>query len=247
MIEPARDIPSTTSQRVERKYPLAEEMLDEAVARLAELLPIRRYSDHDDWSSLRTTYLDTPDGRCYQEYLRDMPVRRKIRVRQYGTNGDFGETCWVELKVKQRNVGIKRRFACGVGDVGRLLAGEDVLEAVLPRNEGDVTPIYRMIRAMIVDDGLLPVVRVDYRRLSFQREDDPHIRLTLDRGLRFRSATQDQHGELEGLVFEVKHNGVKPAWLPALRAALGLKRRRQFSKFARSMNQLEKLDREVGG
>jgi SPX domain protein involved in polyphosphate accumulation len=245
MIEPARDSSSTTSQRVEQKYPLVEEMLDDAIAHLSELLPIRRYNDQDVWSSLRTTYLDTPDRRCYQEYIRDLPVRHKVRIRQYGVNGHLDEVCWVELKVKHRNLGIKRRFACGVGDATRLIAGEDVLDGVLRHNEDDVTPIYRMIRSMIVEGRLEPVVRVDYRRLSFQRADDPHMRLTLDRGLSFHSPSLEHRGELDGLVLEVKHNGVKPAWLPALRETLALKRARRFSKFARSMDKLDKLQCEV--
>lgn len=237
---------STTTRRVELKYPVSEERLDEVVEELASVLPIYRYYDESEWSSLRTTYLDTLDQRCYQDYLQDLPIRRKVRIRQYGVNGRFDDSCWVELKVKSRSVSLKRRFRCTLADATDLIRGKDVLNRVQPCNTDDVTQTYQIIRAFILEQGLLPIVRVDYQRLAFQHPDDGMLRLTLDAHLRYTSVMHHQAGALEGLVMEVKHGGAKPLWLRQLREKLDIQRIKKFSKFARSLKELNRLSEQEG-
>ena len=232
---------STASQRVERKYPLPASMLDVAVAELCTVLPIYRYAGTHDWSSLRTTYLDTDDMQCYREYLQNLPVRRKIRIRQYGVNGHFEDVCWVELKVKNRNISLKRRFCCLTSDLPLLMEGKDILDRVMSQNETDVSRTYHLIRSMLLEQRLTPTVRVDYERMSFQPDDGDGPRLTLDRNVRFCSASLRHRGSLEGLIVEVKHDGTKPPWFTGLREELGLRRARRFSKFARSVRQVIEL------
>ena len=94
---------------------------------------------------------------------------------------------------------------------------------------------------MILDQGLTPAGRLDYERLAFQPDGSDGLRLTLDRNVRFCSSCLKHRGPLEGLIMEVKHNGTKPPWFPELREKLGLRRARRFSKFARSIGQLNKL------
>ena len=229
---------STTSQRVERKYPLPETMLPATMKELRELLPVHHHSGTHDWTSMRTTYLDTLDWGCYQEYLNNLPVRRKIRIRQYGIDGQFDNVCWVEVKVKNHNISLKRRFRCLTDDLAMLIHGEDVADTVAGRNETDVSQTYEVIRSMILDQQLVPVVRVEYERLSFQPPESNGLRVTLDRDVRFISACQQYRGNLDGLVLETKHHGNKPTWLRDLRERLGLRRVKRFSKFARSMKQI---------
>ncbi len=221
-------------------------MLEAAVVELRGVLPIYRYAGSHDWSSIRTTYLDTDGLQCYEEYQQNLPVRRKIRLRQYGVGGQFDKVCWVELKVKNRNISLKRRFRCLASNLPALMRGEDILARVLRENETDVTRTYHTIRSMILEQRLAPVVRVDYERLSFQPDDSNSLRLTLDRNVRFCSACLQHQGPLEGMVIEVKHNGIKPPWFPELRESLGLRRARRFSKFARGIRQLNRL-REAEG
>jgi len=237
---------STTSQRVERKYPLPDPLLEAAVAELCKLLPIYRYAGSHDWSSIRTTYLDTDDMQCYKDYQENLPVRRKIRIRQYGVGGRFDDVCWVEIKLKNRNISLKRRFRCLTSELRLLMNGRDILDRIVQENETDVAKTYQTIRSMILDQHLGPVVRVDYERLSFQPVDCNGLRLTLDRDVRFCSACLSYQGPLEGLIVEVKHNGIKPAWFPQLRENLGLRRARRFSKFARSMKQVNILRESEG-
>jgi SPX domain protein involved in polyphosphate accumulation len=229
---------STTSQRVERKYPLPDAMLDLAVARLSDILPVHRYAGEGDWSSIRTVYLDTPDFLAYQDYLVRMPIRKKIRIRQYGENGAFGDLCWVEVKVKNHRVSMKRRFCCPRPELVLLMQGEDVLDRIAGHNEGDISHTYQVIRSMILEQKLRPAVRIDYERLAFQSPDSQGFRITLDRNLRFVSGCGGYRGVLEGLVIETKHHGEEPEHLREMRKSLGVKRAKRFSKFARSVKQI---------
>jgi SPX domain protein involved in polyphosphate accumulation len=235
---------STTSQRIERKYPLPDGMLDLAVARLSEILPVHRYAGSHDWSSIRTTYLDTPDFSAYQEYLVRMPIRKKIRIRQYGVAGVFGDLCWVEIKIKNHRISLKRRFCCRRAELVSLMQGEDILDHIVACNEGEVAQTYRAIRTMILEQRLRPAVRLDYERLAFQAPDSQGFRMTLDRNLRFLSGCGGYSGVLEGLVIESKHHGEEPEHLREMRRSLGLKRARRFSKFARSVQRLLDLQEQ---
>jgi len=233
---------STTSQRLERKYPLPDAMLERAVARLSELLPVHRYAGDHDWSSIRTTYLDTADFAAYQEYLVRLPLRKKIRIRQYGVGGVFGDLCWVEIKIKNHRVSLKRRFCCRKPELVSLLQGEDILDRIGDCNDGDVAQTYSAIRSMIIEQQLRPAVRLDYERMAFQGPDSRSFRITLDRNLRFVSGCGGYSGVLEGLVIESKHHGEEPEHLLEMRRSLGLKRAKRFSKFARSMQRILDLE-----
>ena len=121
LFEPTEAPASTTSQRVERKYPLPNHMLPLVEQGLRHYLPVHHHVGTNDWVSMQTIYLDTPDLQCYQEYLDRLPVRRKIRVRQYGVNAQFNDVCWVEIKVKKKKLSLKRRFRCRSDDLVLLL------------------------------------------------------------------------------------------------------------------------------
>lgn len=234
-------IPGTTSQRIERKYPLCVVALDHTLDELKSLLPVYHYDGPNDWSTIRTTYLDTPGFQCYQEYLQDLPVRRKVRIRQYGVDGRFGSLCWFEFKLKHASLSMKRRFCCALADAERFLKKEDIFERIGPPDGTDLRQAYNLIRSAVTDMKLTPVIRIDYERISFQKPDDPNLRVTLDRDLRFCSASREHKGRLEGLVLEVKYAEARPEWLPVLQERLGARRKKRYSKFGRSMKRLNKL------
>lgn len=237
---------NTTSQRFERKYPLCVAVLDGATNEVRSILPVHHYAGPHDWSSIRTTYLDTLDSQCFQEYLQDLPVRRKVRIRQYGANGKIEDLCWFELKLKHESLSLKRRFCCKREDVQPFLQGKDIGERIGPEQDPKVQHAYRLVRSTVLDLHLLPVVRIDYDRIAFQHATDPTLRMTLDRNLRFCSASREYQGRLEGLVLEIKHAGDRPAWVKELQDKLGLKRMYRYSKFGRCMKRLEKLKAAEG-
>jgi SPX domain protein involved in polyphosphate accumulation len=238
MFEPTEAPTSTTSQRVERKYPLPNHMLPLVEEGLRRYLPVYHHVGQHDWVSMQTIYLDTPDLQCYQEYLDRLPVRRKIRVRQYGINGKFDDICWVEIKVKKKKLSLKRRFRCLSDDLGLLIKGEDILDRIAERNEADISQTYHVIRSMILEQELVPAVRVRYERMSFQPAESNGLRVTLDRNVRFASPCRQYKAHLNGLILEVKHHGNRPMWVKELKDQLGMRRAKRFSKFARSIRDL---------
>ena len=117
--------------RRERKFPLTQDRWDGVAECAASYLPTQKYDGVHSITCIRTTYLDTPRLDSYREYLECRPIRKKIRIRQYGYDGVFEERCWVEIKIKRYAETLKRRFCCSNGGVVALLAGEDIIEEVL--------------------------------------------------------------------------------------------------------------------
>ena len=238
MIEPTEAPVSTTSQRVERKYPLPNHMLPLVEEGLRRYLPIYHHVGSHDWVSMQTIYLDTLDLQCYQEYLDRLPVRRKIRVRQYGINGQFDDICWVEIKVKKKKLSLKRRFRCLTSDLKPLINGDDIFDRIAEHNENDISQTYHIIRSMILEQQLVPAVRVRYERTSFQPPNSNGFRVTLDRNVRFASPCRQYRAHLAGLIVEIKHHGKRPSWVKEFKDQLGMRRAKRFSKFARSIRDL---------
>jgi SPX domain protein involved in polyphosphate accumulation len=130
--------------------------------------------------------------------------------------------------------------------VPSFLQGKDIIDRIGPEDDPKNRQAYKMVRSAVLDLKLLPVVRVDYDRIAFQNPADATLRMTLDRNLRFCSASREYSGRLEGLVLEVKHAGDRPAWLTQFREDLGLKRVYRYSKFGRCMKRLLKLKAAEG-
>jgi hypothetical protein len=83
-------------RRVDRKYVLDAEQLEELAARLA--------GDHDILEiegerafTYESTYFDTPDLRCFHDHVRDREPRFKARTRWYRDSG----LCVFEVKLKR--------------------------------------------------------------------------------------------------------------------------------------------------
>lgn len=226
--------------RRERKYPLPAEHWDRVLAAAAKRLPVERFDGLHERVHVRTIYLDTRALDSYREYCERRPVRTKLRVRQYGYDGRFSDDCWVEIKIKRHGESFKRRFRCDADGLLALMAGRDVRQrvAVLNSDAGDALDVYTAARRMILNRGLGPVARVDYERVSFQHSGAPAARLTADRRIDFRAASDPGTVRFDGIVLEVKHGGDAPAWLPALLSDLDIAGNGRFSKYARAIEAL---------
>lgn len=224
----------------ERKFPLTPDLW-QSVADCAErYLPLEKFDGVHSVVSIRTTYLDTPSLTSYREYVDAKPIRRKIRIRQYGYEGEFDGNCWVEIKIKRYRDRLKRRFPCSNEKLLDFMSGTDIHGYVMESNNGsaEVSDIYVAARKLIVDRALAPVVRVDFDRLSFQDQTSPESRITIDRNLRFRTARGTQRASFDGIILEVKHGFQEPQWLESFLRDLKLQKSRRFSKFARAIKEL---------
>jgi VTC domain-containing protein len=83
-------------RRVDRKYLLDAERLDELLGRLCgdhDVLEI----DGERTFAYESTYFDTPDLRCFHDHVRDREPRFKVRSRWYRDSG----VCVFEVKLKR--------------------------------------------------------------------------------------------------------------------------------------------------
>ena len=223
--------------RREFKYPLEASRWTRVIQAAGRYLPVERFDGVHDLSDIRTTYLDTANLASYREYVEDRPLRRKVRIRQYGYERRFADRLWVEIKIKRRSMSFKRRFCSDLGELSEFMAGRDVREAIRCRNHGvsEALEVYQAARTMIAKRRLSPVIRVDFERMSFQDPDSPDTRITVDRRLRFRTAKGPSAAEFDGIILEVKCANGNPAWLADFRRAAGIDEDNGFSKYARAV------------
>lgn len=203
-------------------------------------MPLERFDGVNDLSFIRTTYLDTPDLHSYREYVERRPLRTKVRIRQYGANGQVNGVCWVEIKVKKEQRTAKRRFRCTRQALADLIDGRDVRDDVVNANPGKpaAIEIFEAARELILKRRLRPVVRVDYQRLAFQHPTQPESRITLDREISYLAATGPGRAAHDGVILEAKHADLEPDWLSDFLRALTLEKSSRFSKYARAVQAL---------
>jgi hypothetical protein len=85
-------------RRVDRKYVVDAERLDELVSRLSREHDVLEI-DGERAFAYESTYFDTPDLRCFHDHVRDREPRFKARSRWYRESG----LCVFEVKIKRAN------------------------------------------------------------------------------------------------------------------------------------------------
>ncbi len=235
-----RELMQHAFDRREFKYPLESSRWTRVIRAAGRYLPVERFDGVHDLSDIRTTYLDTANLASYREYVEDRPLRRKVRIRQYGYDRRFADRLWVEIKIKRYEDCMKRSFCCNADALKEMMSGRDILGHVEQANpqRSEAREIYRAVRSQILDRDLRPVVRVDYERLSFQEASSPESRITVDRRIRFRLARKSTKSSHEGTVLEVKYCRREPGWLGSLLCDLALQEPSRFSKYARAVRAL---------
>lgn len=200
-----------TFQRYEKKYLLTEEQLAQLMRELAPHIV------HDEYgrSTVCSVYYDTDDYELIRRSL-DKPVyKEKLRLRSYGVP-EPGGAVFVELKKKYRGVVYKRRL---LTDARR---AEGWLSGRLPPPED--SQISREIDWFLRFYAPRPRAFIACDREAFVARDDPELRFTFDRDLRWRdtelSLTAGSWGRPlldEGRVLlEIKMPGAAPLWLAEL-------------------------------
>lgn len=91
-------------RRVDRKYVVDLEGLEQLVGRLAEDHDVLEI-DGERAFSYESTYFDTPDLRCFHDHVRDREPRFKARTRWYRDSG----VCVFEAKIKRADGATDKR------------------------------------------------------------------------------------------------------------------------------------------
>ncbi len=199
-----------TFARVEKKYLLTEAQYTALMERLSPYLTADAYGNY----TLCNIYYDT---HCYDLIRRslDKPVyKEKIRLRSYGVVTPEAPV-FLELKKKYEGIVYKRRIKLPYHSAYAYLA-----QGVLPATDSQ---IFREIDYFVRFYQPHPAVYLAYDREAYFAQDDPELRVTFDRNIRYR--LQDLHldttdsGERllpEGKVLlELKLPATMPLWLTA--------------------------------
>ncbi|MCR5148248.1 MAG: polyphosphate polymerase domain-containing protein [Eubacterium sp.] len=166
-------------KRIEIKYLLDETTYRRLRERLQPLAEVDRYGE----SSILNIYYDTPDYRLIRTSLEKPDYKEKLRLRSYNIPTKESPA-FIEIKKKYDGVVYKRRIDMKYDEALRYL------------NEGAEAPkdsqIKREIDQMIsYYKGLDPMMAISYDRIAMFGKEDPELRITFDRNIRYRTDRLD--------------------------------------------------------
>lgn len=220
------DMENNIFQRWELKYLVdsrQRSMLEQSIERHM------RPDPHGE-SCICNVYYDTPDYRLIRQSL-DKPIyKEKLRLRSYGRVRPHNEV-FLELKKKYQGVVYKRRISLSDWEAELYMAGR------LPLLED--TQIGREIDYFKRFYGnLQPAVYLCYDRCAYFSTEDPDLRATFDRRIRWRQEDMSLTARPGGQhllqpyqsLFEIKTASSVPLWLVEVLEA-GEIRQASFSKY----------------
>ncbi len=160
-------------ERTEQKYHLTREQA-EAFCRLVQE-DIRK--DAYPVYTVQNLYLDTEDDRLIRKSLDKPAYREKLRIRTYG-HPESGDPLFLEVKKKYRGRSSKRRMVLNAEQLDAWLAGVPFGE-----EQGQMGQEFNYIYQLYQPQ---PRMYIAYDRVAYQAVDDPAVRITFDRNIRWR-------------------------------------------------------------
>ena len=206
-----------TFERIEKKYVLTEEKAALVIDRLAPYMAEDHYGRH----TIRNIYFDTPDYTLIRRSVQKPVYKEKFRLRGYSSAADEQIT-FAELKKKYRGIVYKRRVAGDAQAIERLLEG-----GFLPEEDEQTQ---REIHWFLGAYHPIPRVFIGYERDAFFCLEDPLLRVTFDRHIRWRedrlTLAEGDAGTLvlpeDPVVMEVKIAAAAPLWMARLFSELNV-------------------------
>ena len=169
-------------KRIEIKYLLDETTYMRLRERLKGMAEVDRYGE----STILNIYYDTPDYRLIRTSLDKPDYKEKLRLRSYNTPTKESPA-FIEIKKKYDGVVYKRRIDMKYDEALGYLAGSgDEVSSRLNRqikNEIDYMRSYY--------GGLQPMMVISYDRIAMFGKEDPELRITFDRNIRYRTDRLD--------------------------------------------------------
>ncbi len=213
-------------QRYEIKY-----LIDpEQKAFLIHVMEGRMVPDPHGESTICNVYYDTPDYRLIRRSLEKPAYKEKLRIRSYG-QAQENQIIFLELKKKYAGVVYKRRIEIQEREAESYLAGQTALP--LDSQIGREIEYFRRYYG-----ALQPAVHLCYDRTAFFSKEDPNLRITLDRSIRWSQQGLSLTDAPEGrqllaphqTLLEIKTASSIPLWLAHALSEAGI-RQVSFSKY----------------
>ncbi len=191
-------------ERLDNKYVVTADVLQQALPELARLFDILEIDGHRAFT-YDTCYFDDDRSGCYHDHHQGRRRRIKVRVRRYVD----AKLCFVEVKLKdKRGVTVKKRLPVAYEQYGALDA------AALAHVEKSHQDLY----GEAFGRSLAPVLEMSYSRITLVARQGGE-RMTIDRGICFLRLGDRCETDPDVFVVETKSakgNGVADAVLRAL-------------------------------
>ncbi len=195
-------------KRYEKKYFLTPSQYEKFI----ELIKDKVLTDPYGSYTVCNIYYDTDDWRLIRASVEKPYYKEKLRVRSYGVPKD-GDTVFAEIKKKCGGVVYKRRISL------KSEFAEEYLEN--PQKYENFGQIGNEIAYFQKFYGAAPKVFIAYDRTAFFGKEDPDLRITFDRNIRWRNTHLDLRAgdfgqPLTGdnrILTEIKISDSCPLWL----------------------------------
>ena len=166
--------------RQEKKFLISIDRMYELSARLSAVMHMDGHGTSQGYL-VRSLYFDSIDNRDYVEKEDGIEIRRKIRLRNYGTDNDFA---MLEMKQKQGPYQRKRSLRLSKADALSLIAGEQ--EVLLKTDQPFANECFYVMQ----QHHYMPKTVVTYARKAFVAKENS-IRVTFDHHIRATEAFYD--------------------------------------------------------
>ena len=205
-------------KRYEKKYLLDPVQYAELKSRL------EKYMDADEYGryTICNIYFDTDDYELIRTSLEKPVYKEKLRLRSYGVPKD-NDRIFAEVKKKLDGVVYKRRTAMTAEE-----AGDFLIRGIKPSSaDGQILSEIEWFLSRYQPE---PKIFLAYDRVALFGKEDPALRITFDRNIRWRDTDLDLRfgdwGEMvlppDKILMEIKIPGTVPVWLGHMLSEIGL-------------------------
>ncbi|MCR5650374.1 MAG: polyphosphate polymerase domain-containing protein [Lachnospiraceae bacterium] len=204
-------------ERIETKYLMDGETCERFRKETADLIETDRYGD----SKILNIYFDNDTYELVRRSMEKPVYKEKLRLRTYGIPTD-DSPAFIEIKKKYDGIVYKRRVELPYREAFDYLTTgwkknfrpESIQNSQICREIDYFLKLYRPE----------PKFFIGYDRIATYSREDPDLRLTFDRNLRFRQLGCDLRRGDKGILYdggknvllEIKAAGAYPLWLSSI-------------------------------
>ena len=160
-------------QRIEKKYFISPAQAETMLGEMRQHMTADRYGEY----AIGNIYCDTDNFRLIRASLEKPAYKEKLRIRCYGVP-KAGDKVFVELKKKCGGVVYKRRVTAPLPQAERFLRTETA-----PAEWGQIGQELQWFQRFY---DTMPRMYIGYDRTVWAGTEDPALRITFDRNIRWR-------------------------------------------------------------
>lgn len=205
--------------RVEKKFLITLEQAKRLSDKVSQILEQDEHNGTDGYS-IRSLYFDTLGDRDYFDKEDGLEIRRKIRLRCYGSEDVYAK---LEMKQKQGEMQKKRSLLLNRKEAEAVCCGD--YQVLLQHSEEFAAECYGIMKGRLYR----PKAIVEYNRMAFiGKEND--TRITFDSNIRGTECNYNIFEknlclypvfESSWVVLEVKYNGFLLSYIKSLLDSVG--------------------------